>query len=145
MVAIGILFRLDCPIQRNVPVYLIMSGIISIVMLAWLIVTQLDIRYVKQLEYYVQMHKIQWFLLSMLFIWCFLGCYFVFGVAFPEENACHPVLYKFSFFSLVAQIFLFINVCALFVCGRCFCCKYCHQKEDVQESPIPADGLSSSA
>lgn len=138
MVTIGVVYRLDCPIQDNVPIYLIMSGLVSILVLAWLIVTQLDFRYLQQLQYYVKMHKIQWFLLSMLFIWCILGSYFVFGIAFPKDSECQPTLYRLAFFVVVAQALLFLNICVFMICSGSDCCKYCCRRGP-EEPAEPAE------
>lgn len=135
MVTIGMVYRLDCPIQEYVPFYLIMSGLITITMLAWLVLTQLNLRYIMQLEYYVKMHKIQWFLLLLLFIWCIIGCYVVFSIAFPEADHCMPVLYYMAFFVVVCQIILFLNLCAFFAFSNCACCKYCCRKQETNKDP----------
>lgn len=129
MATIGTVYRLDCPIEDNVPVYLIMSGMVSMLILVWLILTQLDIRFVTQLEYYVKMHQIQWFLMSTLLVWCGLGCYFVLPIAFPKEHECEPVLYRLAFFVVTAQILMFVIIvsfcifCGSACCRNCTCCK----------------------
>lgn len=125
MMAVGIYYRLDCPAEFYIPVYLIMSGIVSILTIAWLIVTQLDDRFVTQLDFYVKLHRIQWFLISLLFIWCILGSYFVFRISFPKEIECVTILYGFSFFVVCAQIVFFVHLIVYCLCTRCGCTKYC--------------------
>lgn len=136
MLAIGIIYRLDCPIQAYIPVYLIMSGLVSILILAWLILTQLDIRYIRELKFYIKMHKIQWFFITMLLIWCALGCYFVFSIALPEESACHPILFSYALFVVSAQLALFLILFAFFLCIGCSCCKYCCYQPSTSALPI---------
>lgn len=142
MMIVGCVFRMDCPASRYIPVYLIMSGLVTILTLAWLIVTQLDERFAQHLDYYIKMHQMQWFLLGMLFIWFLLGSYFVLKIAWPTHAQCHPVLYRFAFVIISAQIFFigFVVMVALIVCcSSRSCCKYCSRKLLEAEEDEPTE------
>lgn len=131
MIVIGSVFRMECPAERYIPVYLIMSGLVTILALAWLIATQLDDRYAQQLDYYIKMHQIQWFLTALLFTWFLLGSYFVLRIAWPTNSQCHPILYRFAFIVIVSQIFFIalVLMASLLVCfSKSSCCKYCSRK-----------------
>lgn len=138
MVTIGTIYRQDCPIEDYVPVYLIMSGVVSMMILSWIVIVQVDMRYVSQMDIYVKMKKVQWFLGSLLLIWCGCGCWFVFSIAFPSFAECNPVVYHMSFIVVVGQLLIFFNLCAysVFSCFNCF--KRSGEQPELVPAPQPA-------
>ena len=121
MLVVGILKKDDCPIQQNVPLYLIVAGAIGIIS--------------KVLPFINR--KLDWCLLDLLvsvsylfeFIWVILGSVWIYSIYKPNFNPaagdyCNETAYLLGFWLLTLHwIFLAISIVLVCCCCCCACLK----------------------
>lgn len=125
MLIVGSIYVNDCKIQPNIPVYLIVSGVLGTIQHVIAVWT----KYVPKetggrLKVYRAYCKVvDYFLHLFLAIWFILGCVWVYSnysdVVFEDtfkEEYCHKTLYLFSFWVLNLS---FIFLCILIVGSLC--------------------------
>ncbi|XP_026284091.1 uncharacterized protein LOC113210347 [Frankliniella occidentalis] len=150
-ILVGAIWRDDCPANRNIPMHLIVSGVVtSILHLS----TSIDMA--RKLSYLKDSQKPAIFsLLSLfMFIWMILGCVWTFGIYTPEYDYgqywpysagyCNKTLYWFAFvFNLVSLISFLLGwllcccVCSI-LCNTsiitCLCIKKIKKKHEEEEA-----------
>ncbi|CAF0777385.1 unnamed protein product [Didymodactylos carnosus] len=142
---LGIIFIDQCPIEPNIPLYLIIAGSCGITVVLLLIISSgcALLRSFNNKE--KTGHFLVMFIISaatgirravavFLFVWFFVGNIWIFGVrsrgvqterADSTPTYCHPVLYTFSFWLLIATYISAILTCCIKCCTNFFCCGVC--------------------
>ena len=140
----GILYINECPVNKNIPLYMILSGAggLALVLLLLLTSTCTYCRVVINANKFIHRLMIctiglargtQGALAIFLFIWFFFGNAWVFSVRyrvrtdkpFDVNNYCHPTLYSFAFYVLIFTYIYAAFTCCLKFCLNFFCCGAC--------------------
>ncbi|XP_053545212.1 transmembrane protein 272-like [Bombina bombina] len=111
MIVIGAISIEYCPIQPNIPIYLIVAG--STTLLGFLL---LPLRLVSETLSYI----IEGILGLFTFCWFITGSVWVFSVFSVSPRPCNLGAYNFAFGILIFQ-YAFLLLCILaLICGCCF-------------------------
>ncbi len=141
---LGILYVQECPINKNIPIYMIVSGACGLAMIIFLLLTSActycrAICIAKKSTHGFMICTIalgrgmQGALAIFLFIWFFIGNGWVFGVRYrvqtdrPNDinNYCNPTLYWFAFYVLIfTYVYAIFTFCFKFFFNFC-CCGAC--------------------
>ena len=138
---LGILYINDCRVNNKIPLYMIVSGAGGLAMVLFLLLSSTCTFYRSSTVARKATHKciigiiafargMQGAIALFLFIWFFLGNFWVFGARYrvrtdvPDEidNYCHPGLYWFAFYVLIFTYVAAIFVCIFKFCGNLLCC-----------------------
>jgi hypothetical protein len=141
---LGIRYAKECPVNTNIPLYMIISGAcgLAIVILLLLSSTCTYCRFVSNTKKSTHRFMIcitaiarglQGALAIFLFIWFLFGNFWVFSVRSrvrtdkPNDtnNYCHPTLYSFAFYVLIFTYIYAIFTCCTRFCVNFFCCGIC--------------------
>jgi len=133
MVIIGSLYLYQCPVERYIPIYLIVAGVLYLMILLsgifhqiWHAVNPQDISRHPFLHSEACFNHClaNWF----LFAWFIAGSVWVYRVLWPSftmgsASYCHPVLYKFAL-TIISAEWVFFGLWFIFCCGCCglACC-----------------------
>jgi hypothetical protein len=129
MVAIGSVYVYDCPRERFIPVYLIVSGVFAIVAALSDIIQRCickENHQQVQPDGRIRLNPIDCLSNVFLFAWFIAGnvwIYRTYNGGFQtidkgEPDYCNPVLYWFAFWLMTGTYI----VVALMLCCGCFCC-----------------------
>jgi hypothetical protein len=135
---LGILYYKECPVNKNIPLYMIISGACGLAIVMFLLLSSgctfcRSMVNPKKATYGFMVCSIaisrgmQGAIAIFLFIWFFFGNMWVFNARYrvrtdrPNDinNYCHPTLYWFAFYVLI-----FTYVYALFTCCTKFCINF---------------------
>ncbi|KAK3927514.1 Transmembrane protein 272 [Frankliniella fusca] len=157
-ILMGAVYRDECPANRNIPLHLIVSGVVTALLH---LSTSIDMH--RKLSYLRENQKPAIFslLALFLFIWMILGCVWTFGIYTPEYDYgqfypytagyCHKALYWFAFVFNVVSLVSFLMgwllcccVCSI-LCHTsiltCLCVKKCkeyqREAEEEEEAATP--------
>jgi hypothetical protein len=138
---LGILYVGDCPINRNIPLYMIVSGACGLAIVILLLLSSAgtycrSISNAKKSSHGFLIctaalaRGMQGALAIFLFIWFFFGNIWVFTAGYrvrtdkPNDinNYCHPTLYWFAFYILIFTYTYAIFTCCIKFCVNFFCC-----------------------
>jgi hypothetical protein len=127
---IGRRYADDCPLDWHIPHYLIIAGIVGIaVIILGIIENVLALKISTNLAeqtpskfsaaMFLCIVSLVITLIFFLFVWFVAGCYWLFRswkiVQYVDSNLsnyCHPVLYRFAFWSIIiALIFKILSCC----------------------------------
>ncbi|CAF0760129.1 unnamed protein product [Rotaria sordida] len=142
---LGILYVKECPVNKNIPLYMIISGICGLTMVILLIFSSACTYYRSILNAQKSTHGfiiciialtrgMQGTLAIFLFIWFFFGNIWIFNARYrvrtdkPNDtnNYCHPTLYGFAFYSLIFTYIYALFTCCIKFCVNFFCCGMCN-------------------
>jgi hypothetical protein len=141
---LGVLYVNQCPINRHIPLYMIVSGACGISTVVLLLLASACTFGRSMIKREKSTHAIllciiatargmQGAIAIFLFIWFFFGNIWIFGVRYrirtdkPSDtnNYCHPSLYWFAFYVLIfTYIHAFLSCCIKFCLNFC-CCGAC--------------------
>ncbi|XP_056318741.1 transmembrane protein 272-like [Danio aesculapii] len=132
-IGIGANFLRDCPVQPNIPVYLIVLGVFFLLAL----IGSLGLLYGLQAKDTYEMLLLSMLVISISFIlYLFVVCWFITGSVwiysgYPpsydptiEQNYCNKTLYLFAFwlntvcYGCLAILFLFSGCTVLYMCVK---------------------------
>lgn len=141
---LGILYINQCRVNDKIPLYLIVSGGAGLAMILFLVLSSTCKYYRSSTVARKCTHKciigaialargMQGALGLFLFIWFFIGNFWVFGARYrvrtdrPNEieNYCHPGLYWFAFYVLIFTYVAAVFACMFKFCGNLLCCGAC--------------------
>jgi hypothetical protein len=140
----GILYIKDCPINKNIPLYMIVAGGCGLAMILFLLLTSActycrAITIAKKSTHQFMICTIalargmQGALAIFLFIWFFIGNIWVFGARYRVQTDkpyntntyCDPTLYWFAFYVLIFTYVYAILTCFMKCCMNFCCCGAC--------------------
>jgi hypothetical protein len=141
---LGILYINQCPVNKYIPLYMIVSGACGLGIILFLLLSSTCTFYRSSTIARKSTHRfiiftiafargMQGVLAIFLFIWFFIGNFWVFGARYsvrtdqPNDinNYCQPGLYWFAFYALIFTYILAIFMCVFKFCGNFFCCGAC--------------------
>lgn len=141
---LGILYVNDCPVNKNIPLYMIVSGACGLSIILFLLLSSSCTYYrsfaIKKKCIHQSMictiafaRGMQGALAVFLFIWFFVGNVWVFGARQrvrpdrPDDtnNYCQPALYWFAFYVLIFTYVYAIFMCFMKFCANFLCCGAC--------------------
>jgi hypothetical protein len=141
---LGIIHIQDCHVENNIPIYMIVSGACGLAIILFLLLSSTctfcrSSTIAKKSTHQFMICTIalargmQGILAIFLFVWFFVGNYWVFGARIrvqtdrPDESTtyCHPVLYWFAFYVLIFTYVFAIFIFCMKFCARFFCCGAC--------------------
>ena len=143
---LGILYRDECPVNQNIPLYMIVSGSAGIAIVLFLLLSSSCTYCRSSIKAQKATHGLMIFSIAFgrgmqavlaifLFVWFFFGNVWVFSVRSRlrtvrsidgnNENYCHPVLYWPAFYLLIFTYVASVFVCLMKFCARLFCCGAC--------------------
>lgn len=137
---LGVVYRDECPLNRNIPLYMIVSGSAGIAIVLFLLLSssctycRSSIK-ARKITHGLMIGTIgfargmQVLLAIFLFVWFFFGNAWVFGVRDRLQttrtmsgNYCHPVLYWTAFYILIFTYVATVAICLVKFCAQfCFC------------------------
>lgn len=140
----GILYIKECPVNKNIPLYMIISGACGLAIIIFLLLSSActycrAISNIKKSTHGFLICTIaisrgmQGALAIFLFVWFFFGNIWIFNVRYrvrtdkPNDinNYCHPTLYWFAFYILIFTYVYAIFTCCIKFCVNFFCCGAC--------------------
>lgn len=140
----GILYASECPVNKNIPFYMIVSGACGLAMVLFLLLSSTCSYCRAVVNTNKSTHRLmigtialtrglQGALAIFLFIWFFFGNAWVFGARYrvrtdrpsDRNNYCHPTLYWFAFYVLIFTYIYALFTCCLKFCLNFFCCGAC--------------------
>ncbi|XP_053305755.1 uncharacterized protein LOC128468002 [Spea bombifrons] len=95
MTVFGALFINFCPIQPNVPIFLIVAGVVHFMIII--------LQPLKRSWFETPSFILQSVLVLFYFCWLIAGCVWVFSIANIYQGYCDEYLYKFAFRLLIFQ------------------------------------------
>jgi len=141
---LGILHVQDCPVENNIPIYMIVSGACGLAIILFLLLSSTctfcrSSTIARKPSHQFMICTIalargmQGILAIFLFVWFFVGNYWVFGARTrvqtdrPSDTTtyCQPALYWFAFYVLIFTYVYAIFLCFMKFCARFFCCGAC--------------------
>jgi hypothetical protein len=141
---LGILYVNECPVNKNIPLYAIISGACGLAAITLLLLSSACTycRYTSNSRKSTHRFMIciiafsrgmQGALAVFLFIWFFFGNVWVFGARYrvqtdkPNDinNYCNPTLYWFTYYVLIFTYVYAILTCCIKFCVNFFCCGAC--------------------
>jgi hypothetical protein len=141
---LGIVHFQDCPVNNSIPIYMIVSGGAGLSIILFLLLSSTCTFYRSSIIARKSTHKfiictiafargMQGVIALFLFIWFFVGNYWVFSVQYrvrtdsPDDtnNYCHPALYWFAFYVLIFTYVYAIFLCFMKFCTNFLCCRAC--------------------
>lgn len=136
---IGSLYEKQCPVNKNIPLYVIISGACGLSIAVLILFTSACAYYRSSLKARKRTHGFIIFIIAIsrglrgfitlfLFIWFFVGNIWVFNARYrvrtdkPNDanNYCHPTLYWFAYYGII-----FTYIYAIFICCIKFCINFC--------------------
>lgn len=143
---LGILYREECPLNKSIPLYMIVAGSAGIAIVLFLLVSSSCTYCRSSIKGRKGTHGLmiitigfargmQAVLAIFLFVWFFIGNFWVFSVR-PNlqtkrtingnnDNYCHPVLYWPAFYILIFTYVITIFICLSKFFARLLCCGAC--------------------
>ncbi|CAF2424791.1 unnamed protein product [Rotaria sp. Silwood2] len=141
---LGILYVKECPVNKNIPLYMIISGICGLVIVI-LVVSSSACTYYRSISNTQKpthgfiictialIRGMQGTLAIFLFIWFIFGNIWIFNARYrvrtdrPNDinNYCHATLYWFAFYSLIFTYIYAAFTCCIKFCVDFFCCGVC--------------------
>lgn len=140
----GILYATECPVNKNIPLYMIVSGACGLTLVLLLLLGSTCSYCRAAVNTKKSTHRLmictialarglQGALAIFLFIWFFFGNVWIFSVryrvrtdrAYDRNNYCHPTLYSFAFYVLIFTYIYAIFTCCFKFCLNFFCCGAC--------------------
>ncbi|CAF3633769.1 unnamed protein product [Rotaria socialis] len=141
---LGILYVNECPVNKNIPLYMIISGACGLAIVVLIFFTSACTYCRSMLNARKQTHGFIIFIIAFtravrgalaifLFIWFLFGNIWVFNARYrvrtdkPNDtnNYCHATLYWFAFYVLIFTYVYAICTCFLKFCVNFFCCGIC--------------------
>jgi hypothetical protein len=141
---LGILYIDECPVNRNIPLYMIVSGAAGLGIILFLLLSSGCTFCRSSTTARKSTHKfmictiafargMQGAIAIFLFIWFFIGNFWVFGARYrvrtdspgDSNNYCHPALYWFAFYVLIFTYVYAICMCFMKFCANFLCCGAC--------------------
>ncbi|CAF0839011.1 unnamed protein product [Adineta steineri] len=141
---LGILYIGQCPVNKNIPLFMIVSGACGLGIILFLLLSSTCTFYRSSTIARKITHKfiictialsrgMQGALAIFLFVWFFIGNVWVFGARSrvrtdaPNDinNYCQPGLYWFAFYVLIFTYVFATFMCFIKFCGNFFCCGAC--------------------
>ncbi|XP_071970412.1 transmembrane protein 272-like isoform X2 [Engystomops pustulosus] len=114
MIAMGSIYIKDCAIEPNIPIYLIVAGVTSLI-----ICLLFPIHLCAPFAAYVIETIVGLFALA----WFITGSVWVFRHYQTDPRDCNDTLYKFAFgillFSYASVAFVLVVSCIVVCCGAC--------------------------
>ncbi|CAF1420465.1 unnamed protein product [Adineta steineri] len=138
---LGILYMKECPVNRNIPLYMIVAGACGLTLVILLLLSSACTLCRSTANTKKPYHCLMICTISLarglqgvigifLFIWFLFGNIWIFNARVrvrtdkPNDinNYCHPTLYWFAYYILIfTYIYAFLTCCIKF-CLNCFCC-----------------------
>ncbi|UJR23364.1 hypothetical protein I4U23_026374 [Adineta vaga] len=138
---LGILYINECPVNKNIPLYMITAGACGLIIVILIILSSACTICRSMSDATKSTHGfmictiafvrgIQGVLSIFLFIWFFFGNVWIFNVRYrvrtdkPNDinSYCHPTLYWFAFYILIfTYVYALFTYCVKF-CVNFFCC-----------------------
>ncbi|CAF0849445.1 unnamed protein product [Rotaria sp. Silwood1] len=141
---LGILYVRECPVNKNIPLYMIISGVCGLVIVILLVLSSActycrSVSNVEKPTYgfivctIALTRGMQGTLAIFLFIWFLFGNIWILNARYrvrtdkPNDinNYCHPTLYWFAFYSLIFTYVYALFTCCIKFCVNFFCCGAC--------------------
>jgi hypothetical protein len=140
---LGILYINECPVNKNIPLYMIVSGACGLAIILFLLLSSTCTFCRSSTIARKPTHQcmigttafargMQGVLAIFLFIWFFIGNYWVFGARYlvrtdnsSDANYCKPALYWFAFYVLIFTYVYAMFICFMKFCVNFFCCGAC--------------------
>jgi hypothetical protein len=143
---LGILYREECPLNKSIPLYMIVAGSAGIAIVLFLLLSSSCTYCRSSIKGRKGTHGLmiitigfargmQAVLAIFLFVWFFIGNFWIFSVR-PNlqteraingnnNNYCHPVLYWPAFYILIFTYVITILICLTKFFARLVCCGAC--------------------
>lgn len=141
---LGVLYVKECPVNKSIPLYLIVSGACGLAIVSLLLLSSVCTFSRSLIKRERSTHGLmlctiafsrgmQGAIKIFLFVWFFFGNIWIFGVRYrvrtdkPNDinNYCHPTLYWFAFYVLIfTYVQAFLTCCIKFCVNLC-CCGAC--------------------
>lgn len=140
---LGIIYVKDCPAEKNIPIYMIVSGACGTGLVLFLLLSSSCSYYRSYIVTKKFIHQcmictvafargMQGLIFIFLIVWFFVGNVWVFGAQYrvqtnnpDNSNYCQPVLYWFSFYVLIFTYVYAMFMCSLKFFANFFCCRAC--------------------
>ena len=141
---LGILYVKECPVNKNIPLYMIISGACGLAIVILLLLSSActfcrSMSNANNLAHRLTIctialaRGVQGAIAIFLFIWFLFGNVWVFNAQYrvrtdrPNDtnNYCHPVLYWFAFYVLIFTYVYAVFTCCVKFCVNFFCCGAC--------------------
>ena len=126
MIVISLAYFDQCPLQRFIPIYLLVSGIVSVIKQ----ISSLIQRFINSLrerdQENIRSNPFDGIVGCFLFMWFIAGNIWIYGSFSAWDrydpgsaNYCHPTLYLFAFW-IVTSTYIILMI--MVMCGCCFVC-----------------------
>lgn len=146
---LGVVYRNQCPVNKNIPLYMIVAGGSGVAMILFLLLSsgctycRGSIKARKSVHSFMVCtigfaRGMQGVGALFLFVWFIFGNIWVFGeryrvrtdsdalsIATEKDNYCHPALYWFAFYVLIFTYILALLGCMVKFCFAFLCCRAC--------------------
>ena len=142
----------DCPLERFIPIYLIVGGISGIIKNIALIVENIVQRYSDRLSARIEHSKYLvyiWRAFNLIFnlfmlAWTIAGGYWVYHVYYyvtsTQYQECNELLYKFGFGIVTSSYILLLLTCVCACCCIGICLKVNKRRNGLDDSSSQSDG-----
>ncbi|XP_073410785.1 transmembrane protein 272-like isoform X1 [Dendrobates tinctorius] len=109
MIAMGAVYKDNCPLQPFIPIYLMVSGVTMLVAV---------LLYFLEFMWNIYSRVLGGIILTFSLVWLIAGSVWVFGVVSEYEDPaqCNDAVYYFTFAMVIAQYLLIAVVLVLFFC-----------------------------
>ncbi|KAM6974019.1 transmembrane protein 272-like [Tautogolabrus adspersus] len=138
-IALGATHLHSCPLEPNIPIYLIVFGVTSILSLT---LTSTIKRWEKNSYAYILISSCMTLLHLFNFAWFIAGTCWVYPVYPPNYSPggalyCHKAVYQLAF---VFTTIVWVTIACTFICGCCFALLTCCGTITVRRRLIPNRG-----
>ncbi|KAM9738455.1 transmembrane protein 272-like [Menidia menidia] len=134
-IGVGATHLNNCPVQPNIPIYLIVMGATSILSLS----VTYNISKNKESAINILLTACMTVLHIFSFSWLIAGTCWVYNIYPPNysgtDNYCHMITYQFAF---VVTTLLWVAMTIVFICGCCFGLLTCCTTMVVRRNLIPS-------
>ena len=147
--ALGIVYRDQCPVNRSIPLYMMVAGGSGLAMILFLLLSSGCTHCRASIKARKSVHPVMVCTIGFargmqgvgalfLFVWFIFGNVWVFGVhyrvrtdsdalssATERDNYCHPALYWVAFYALIFTYVFAVLICFFKFFVQLFCCGAC--------------------
>ena len=137
---LGIVYFKQCPIDRNIPIYVIVSGACGLASVIFLFLSSASSYCRARSAKNKSTHSFFLCITALsrgmrgalgifLFVWFFCGCYWIFNARYrlraDTTNYCHPTLFSFAYYVLIFTFIYAGMTGCIKCCVNFFCCGMC--------------------
>ncbi|XP_059153139.1 transmembrane protein 272-like isoform X2 [Physella acuta] len=131
MIVIGALYKDDCPLERMIPIYLIVAGSFGCVKNLFNLVQRFCKSKEEMEEERKKVNPLEQLVNCFLFAWFIVGCVYIYRnydeVSYDPlktDHYCDKTLYLFAFWVTTAVYIIMAMSCCCVVCVGCVTCLF---------------------